>query len=207
MTWVSLKLWDDEEKRIIKCLSKALQLLIEKNEVTNIHKEKQITGKLRPLLNVTKKKYNIDWTIHFEASVFVDDTDPEPFGHPDIQFSRNDIELDQYDYHIECKKICIKNNSSDTDYCYLYVKEGVLRYKSGKYAQSIPPKGTMLGYVINGDLKLILDVINKKGQFQNLDEIKLFDKFNDNSVTPLSQNIQRNADEFVLFHLWADFRN
>ena len=60
------------------------------------------------------------------------------------------------------------------DYCSHYVKLGVMRYQSGKYAQSSPPMGTMLGYLQEGDFSMLFDAVNRrvKEQESELNQIE-----------------------------------
>ena len=117
-----------------------------------------------------------------------------------------DTELNQYDYDVECKLVRVKRPDAETDYCYNYVKHGILRYQIGKYAQSSPPMGTMLGYVQEGNLPVLLNTINSKAKHQELDDIQQREGFNNGGVTHLAQTLQREAVGFVLHHLWADLR-
>ncbi len=206
MTWVSLNLWAEEEKRILTCLTEALQQLIIKQIVNSTDEEKTITGKLRPILRNIRKLKGLAWTLQFEVSSFEQDDDSEPIARPDIRFTFNDPEYNQYDYDVECKLVRVKRSDADTDYCYNYVRKGVLRYKSGKYAQSSPPMGTMLGYVQEGEFLALFEIINEKAQYQELEEIKLKGAFTNRGVSYLAQYLRRDSDNFVLAHLWADLR-
>jgi len=211
MSWESLNLWIDEEQKIIICLKEALIRLI-KAEITQVtDEEKVITGKLRPFLKRIKKDKMLDWTLNPEASSFEKESDPEPFAHPDIRFSRVDSNYDDYHYDIECKLVRVERPNKKTDYCYHYVKDGVLRYQTCKYAQSFPPMGTMLGYVQQGDLQLLLDLINQKiiyqqKYFPDIKKIILKGIFKNEGVSYLTQYLHRKFDSFILFHLWADLR-
>lgn len=212
MTWDSLELWADEEKRIHRCLTEALQQLIVEGVICSADQEKTITGRLRGILTHVCKKRRLNWTFHSEAPSFEKDEDPEPVGRPDMRFSRRDTEHIQYDYDIECKLVRIKRPNVNTDYCYNYIQKGVLRYLLGIYAQSPPPMGTMIGYVQEGDCFLLLGTINQRVRYQReknykgLNEIKLNESFKNKDVTHLYQNLQRYTEDFVLHHLWADLR-
>ena len=92
MNWPSLNLWADEEKRIHQCLILALQKLIAKQIISFTHEEKEITGKLRPILRFVCKKRKLNWTFHSEASSFEKEDDSEPFGRTDMRFSGLDTE-------------------------------------------------------------------------------------------------------------------
>ncbi|MDM8551692.1 hypothetical protein QUF72_16515 [Desulfobacterales bacterium HSG2] len=212
MTFASLNLWADEEQRIHECLKEALRELISKHIVLETDEEKVVTGKLRPLINRVKKRKHLNWTFHPESSSFEKEEDPEAVGHPDIRFSCLDTEYNQYDYDVECKLVRVKRPDAETDYCYNYVKKGVLRYHSEKYAQSFPPMGTMLGYVQAGDIPSLFKTIKQKIKNQQkkrrgLYVIKLKGKFKDGDITQITQHLKREADDFELFHLWADFRD
>ncbi len=207
MSWESLNLWADEERKIHECLIEALKRLIDLRVISGDHKEKFISGKLRPLLRQVKKSKKLTWTLNPEASSFAQEDDAEPSGHPDIRFSQVDSNYDDYHYDVECKLVRLKRGDKDTDYCYNYVKHGVLRYQTGVYAQSWPPMGAMLGYVQEGELTVLLNLVNDKARNQSLKEIKPNGTLISNSVTHLTQPLQRTKDSFTLTHLWADLRN
>jgi len=209
MTWDTLELWVDEEKRIHQCLTEALQQLIAKQVVISTHEEKEITGKLRPIVIRVRKIQKLGWSFDSEVSSFKQDDDPEPIGHPDVRFYRVDREFNDYHYDVECKLVRIKRTNADTDYCYNYIKKGVFRYLLGIYAQSPPPMGTMIGYVQEGDFFLLFNTINQKVRYQKkkgLNEIKLNEGIRNGDVTHLYQDLQRDTEDFVLHHLWADLR-
>ena len=212
MSWETLNLWSDEEQKIQSCLKEALQQLVDANLICTSDEEKVITGKLRPFISRLKKKKKLAGTLQPEASVFANEDDPDPFGHPDLRFSWIDCADEDYHYDVECKLVREERANAETDYCYNYVKHGILRFQTGKYAQSFPPMGTMLGYVQAGDLNYLLLTINQKITFQqqkhyrHLKPITLNGSFQNKGVSSLTQSIKRNTAEFMLFHLWADFR-
>jgi len=161
---------------------------------------------LRPILRIVCKRRKLSWSVHFEASSFDNDTDPNPSGHPDIQLARLDKDNNQYNYDIECKLVRVKRYKKTLDYCVHYVKDGVMRYQSGKYAQSKPPMGTMLGYVQEGNFILLLDSVNEQTKKQGISIIQVHRKIIIKAVTKLSQKLKKHNDQFILYHLWADFR-
>lgn len=206
MLWKQLKLWADEEQHIQKCLQEALYQLIARHIVKATDGEKTITGKFRPILKSVRKEKKLEWTFHPETSAFMNVTDADPVGHPDIRFSRLDKDNNQYDYDIECKLVRLKRQGKAWDYCSQYINEGVVRYINGKYAQSEPPMGTMLGYIQEGEISALLDKINKKVTNKDLSLIKLHGSVINKGVTTLSQKVKRRHYKFILSHLWADFR-
>ena len=206
MLWKSLNLWADEEQRIHHCLSEALQQLISQHSVISTDDEKTITGKIRPILRSISKYKKLGWSLHFEASAFEKDNDADPIGHPDIRLTRLDKDHNQYDYDVECKLVRQKRIARSMDYCSHYVTDGVMRYQSGKYAQSKPPMGTMLGYVQEGNISALLDKINGKAKKQGLSIIQLQGVVISKGVTPLFHKLNRRDSQFILYHLWADFR-
>lgn len=207
MPWKSFNLWADEERRIHQCLTEALQQLIGRRVVRRTDDEKTITGQLRPILrSACKSKKDKGWVPQFESSSFAKETDANPVGHPDIRFVGVDTKNNFYDYDIECKLVRVKRSGKNWDYCAHYVEDGVLRYQSSKYAQSIPPMGTMLGYVQEGDFSVLLDTVNGKAKQQGLSVIQLKGAVMTKGVTTLSQNLIRRHNQFKLYHLWADFR-
>lgn len=212
MSWEALKLWADEEQKIQSCLKEALQQLIDAHLICTSDEEEFITGKLRPFISRLKKEKELIGTLQPEASVFANEEDPDPFGHPDLRFAWVDHTGEDFNYDVECKLVRVKRVGKKTDYCYKYVEEGILRYHTGKYAQSFPPMGTMLGYVQEGELEFLLVTINEKISYQQqkhypqLKLITLNGSFQNKGVSSFSQFMQRATDEFVLLHLWADFR-
>ena len=72
--------------------------------------------------------------------------------------------------------------------------------------------GIMLGYVQAGGLPELLKIINEKIEYQQKKSFSQLQKitepnlFHAGDVSRLQQGIQRNTDNFVLHHLWADFR-
>lgn len=206
MSWALLKLWDEEEKRIHQCIVKALLRLIYSRNVNSSDDELTISGKLRPLLYRVCKEMRLSWTLHSEASSFEKMEDPKPIGHPDFRFSAKTPKYEQYDYDIECKLVRVKRKGKSWDYCGHYVTDGVQRFQERKYAQSQPPMGTMIGYVQEGCIIFLLNLVNDKTRKQGLDKIRLNDEIKSRDVIHLSQNLQRGPEAFVLTHLWADLR-
>jgi hypothetical protein len=207
MTWASLKLWaEDEEKRIHKCVLEALCLLIHSQSVSSSDGELTISGKLRPFLYCVKKDRKLVWTLHPESSSFLEEDDPKPIGHPDFRFSHNTPEYEQYNYDIECKLVRVKRKGKGWDYCEHYVTDGIQRFRDRKYAQSSPPMGAMIGYIQEGDILLLLDLVNDKINDQGLNEIKLGAAAENRGVSHLTQHLQREMGDFVLSHMWADLR-
>ena len=207
MDWASLQLWaEDEEKRMHTCLVEALQQLIASQSIQPEDGELKISGKLRPYLYQTKKNLKLAWTLHCEASSFEHEDSEKPYGHPDIRFSSNTPDDNQYDYDVECKLVRIKREGKRWDYCQHYIIDGVKRFQEGKYAQSTPPIGAMIGYVQEGELTFLLGLINDESRKNNFDEIILNDSFSVQNVTLLTQQMQRSTDVYALTHLWADLR-
>jgi len=206
MSWALLKLWDEEEKHIHQCIVKALRRLIYSRSVNSSDNELIISGKLRPLLHRVCKEMRLSWTLHSEASSFEKIDEPKPIGHPDFRFSAKTPEYEQYDYDIECKLVRVKRKGKSWDYCKNYVTNGVQRFQNRKYAQSQPPMGTMIGYVQEGCIVLLLNLVNDKNREQGLDKIRLNNAIQNGDVTHLSQDLQQDVETFVLTHFWADLR-
>lgn len=207
MEWASLQLWaDDEEKRIHNCLKEALQQLIASQLAKPDDGELTISGKLRPFLYRAKKNLNVLWTIHCEASSFAYEDSEKPYGHPDIRFSYNTPNLDQYDYDIECKLVRTIRTGKRWDYCQHYVLDGVKRFQERKYAQSSPSMGAMIGYFQEGEFDLILGMVNYANRESELELLQLQNEFIEEGITHLTQNVQRATDNCFLTHFWADLR-
>lgn len=206
MFWKSLNLWTEEEKRIHQCLAEALQELINQHVIKHTNDEKTVTGRLRPILRIACKRRKLNWSVHFEASSFDKDTDPNPSGHPDIQLARLDKDNNQYNYDIECKLVRVKRPKKTWDYCVHYVKDGVMRYQSGKYGQSNPPMGTMLGYIQEGNSVLLLKSVNEEAKNQGISIIQPNGMIMFSKVKKLSQKLKKHNRQFTLHHLWVDFQ-
>ena len=84
---------------------------------------------------------------------------PAPDGLTDIPVFFSDIREKQHDHDphaiIECKRVA----ETETDLCRLYVKKGVDRFRSGKYANR-HTTGFMAGYLIGGTVNGAVDKIN-----------------------------------------------
>lgn len=207
MSWESLQLWaDDEEKRIHECIIRSLRQLISNNIVQSTDDELVISGKLRPIMRRFRHSLKIIWTLHSEASCFLNEDDRKPIGHPDFRFSGNTPNTEQYDYDVECKLVRVKRLGKAWDYCEHYVTDGVQRFQEGKYAQSMPPMGTMIGYLQEGDEALLIQFVNLAATNARLGPISFIDKFVHKDVSRLSQLLQRSNEDLNLYHLWADLR-
>lgn len=207
MEWASLRLWvDDEEKRIHDCLTQALRQLIASGAVKQEDDELSVSGKLRGHLYRAKKELKLAWTLHCEASSFPAEDSPKPFGHPDIRFSLNTPYHDQYDYDVECKLVRTKRLGKSWDYCQHYITDGVWRFHDGKYAQSQPVAGAMIGYVQEGDMADLLDRINQTNDKNGLAGIYLNDSYRPQDITKLIQILKHTSGKLLLTHLWADVR-
>lgn len=208
MTWPSLNLWaEEEEKRLHTCLREALHKLIDSKRIKPHHDEPSISGKLRPFLYSVKKKMKLAWTLQPESSTFNKVDDSKPIGHPDIRFAGNTPDYDDYNYDIECKLVRVKRSKKGTDYCKLYVTEGIQRFQDRKYAQSFPPMGAMIGYVQEGNIFVLLDLINIKIINQGFNELKFDSLFKLCKIISWNQHLKRERDNFVLHHMWADLRS
>lgn len=209
MSWDELDLWADEEQRLHTCMIEALRRLINQRLPTTAG-ELTLSAKLRPLLIKVKKEMKLAWTLHPEASSFSQDTEdaPKPIGHPDFRFSQNTPTYDQYDYDydIECKLVRVKRQGKSHNYCEYYVIDGIKRFQDCTYAQSLPPMGTMIGYLQEGDTLSLLTLINHEVKSQCWDEIVTSDTTCGTDVLRLAQNLKRTDASFVLHHLWADLR-
>ncbi len=207
MDWASLQLWtEDEEKRIHACLVEALRQLIASQSVGPEDGELKTSGKLRPYLYREKKKLKLAWTIQPEASTFENEDSEKPYGHPDIRFSCNTPDHAQYDYDVECKLVRIKREGRSQDYCLHYVTDGIKRFHDGKYAQSLPARGALIGYLQQGEFSLLYDLVNRANLDCELEEVVLHNAFAKGDVTYFSQRVQRTTGICILTHLWADLR-
>lgn len=208
MTWASLNLWEEEEKRIHDCLLHALRQLILSKLITTNDGELEISRKLHPYLYQAKKFLRLIATIKPETSVF-EENNPKPIGHPDICFCfnlPNYLPDAQYDYDVECKLVRVQRKDKSRDYCKHYSTDGIKRFQEGKYAQASPPMGAMIGYVQEGEFAHLLDAINKTNTNNGLEQIILLGQFCEQDVTQLRQQIYRATENFFITHFWADFR-
>ena len=207
MDWAHLKLWaEGEEKTIHKCIIEALTRLVNSKAVKSEDEEIVVSGKLRPLLYRVKKKQKLIWILQPEASSFGEGEMPKPIGHPDFRFSANTPTFDQYEYDIECKLVRIKRKGKSMNYCEHYVTEGIQRFQTCKYAQSLPPMGTIIGYVQEGNIVGLMKEINMKSKALCSSEMKLKGNIFEGGVTQMLQELARIKDSIKLFHIWADLR-
>ncbi len=207
MKWASLHLWASyEEKLIHDFIIETLSQLITTNNVNSQDEEIIISGKLRPILYKVKKEKNIVWIISPEASSYANSTSPKPSGHPDIRLSGNTPDFIQYDYDVECKLVRIKRLGKKYDYCEHYVEDGIKRFQNGKYAQSIPPMGAIVGYIQEGDITLLLESTRGFSLSKCLSDINLQGNIILHGITRMVQNLQRANDNVMLYHFWADLR-
>ena len=207
MTWSSLNLWaKDEEPKIHSLIVEALTLLANSKAVNSEDEELTVSGKLRPILYKVKKERDLVWTLQPEASSFEGITDPKPWGHPDFRLSGITPEFDQYDYDIECKLVRVQRKGKNLDYCQHYVTDGIKRYQVGKYAQSSPPMGTMIGYMQEGDIQTLLGVVDGIALRECSTNIHVKGPIVLGGVTQMSQKLVRAVDSFILYHMWVDLR-
>ncbi len=204
MDWGLLQLWAEEEKRIHVCLVEALRQLIVSQSVAPEDDELKISGKLRPHLLRAKKRLNLIPTVHFEVASFEEVDSPKPYGHPDIRFSFNTPDYDQYEYDVECKLVRVKRQGKRHDYCKYYVTNGVKRFQDGIYAQSSPPMGAMIGYVQEGEFLSLLELINSVCHDNDFEGIQAQNTFFEKNVMSLIQQLERGTGSLTLLHFWAD---
>jgi hypothetical protein len=206
MGLADLGLWAAEDKRIRACLIAALEELIAMAVVKLDDKEKTVSGKLRPLLLKHRKEQKLGWTLHSEVSVFAEETDADPSGHPDFQLSFIDTDGNQWNYDIECKLVRVKRPNKRWDYCEQYVTHGVERFASGKYGLN-PPFGTMIGYVQEGEPPQLLSAINRNAKKANVPHLRVVHDWQAQGITRLIHFLSRRVEkDFRLTHLWADLR-
>ena len=206
MEWEDLQLWAEEEKRIHSCLVTALQQLIASQSVVPDDDELTVSGKLRPYLRRAKKQLNLIPILQFEAASFEEPESPKPYGHPDIRFSFNTPDYDQYEYDVECKLIRVKRQGKRHDYCKYYVTDGVKRFQDNIYAQLVPPMGALIGYLQEGEFLSLLEAINNACRDNDFQEIQLKPQsaFSEKDVTSLTQQLERSSGSLILSHFWAD---
>jgi len=204
MDWADLKLWSDGECELIhQCLLCALLKLVTMKGITLDDDELDISAKLRPLLIKSKKELKLIWTLHSEASTFEKPDDKKPSGHPDFRFSQNTPNHDQYDFDVECKVISKTKAGSSWNYCKNYISDGIMRFKSGKYAQSIPAMGVMIGYVIDGTQADLLFEVNRHAKAYSINGLTV-DPASTVPITQLSNLLVRDAETMTLDHFWVD---
>jgi hypothetical protein len=205
--WASLKLWVDiEEKEIHDCLEESLKRLARSKNVKAEDEETQVTGKLRPFLFQVKKERNLVWTISPEASTFSEITNSIPSGHPDIRFSGNTPDFDQYDYDIECKLVRDKRIGKKWDYCAAYVVNGIKRFQDCIYSAALPAMGMMVGYVQEGNLCSLFEEVQQEVTKQHFGNLNIKEWCVINGVSKLTELLTRVKDKMILHHIWIDLR-
>lgn len=217
------KLWRNIEERIIEVISIALTMLQQESSLPS--KEDEINPKL--CVKLRKANYDL-WSkgrgllsppfceAQNQPLTEEDINSPHINKKPDIQWgitnpSEEDYEKAYKFYAIECKRL----GDPPSDSWILnenYVRKGVLRFIKkefgyGKYT----PSGTMVGYIQNMELNVILNEVNSYLQAESLAEIILpFSGWKKNGVSRLEQCLERNEvppSPFDLRHLWVDLRN
>ncbi|NTV27463.1 MAG: hypothetical protein HGA93_02110 [Methanothrix sp.] len=207
MSWDELCLWLDTEQRLIhECLTAALIDLVASRLVLPSDNEVKISGKLRRFVRRHRERLDLAWTFHSEGSRFMQEDDPIPIGHPDMYFSGLTPERKQYDYDVECKLVRPRRPRKRWDYCEHYIIDGVQRYVDGRYAQSEPPLGTMLGYLQEGNEQFLFQDINSHAQGNGMNSLIYRDAFVIRGVSVLFQITARGNKRFTLTHLWVDLR-
>ena len=181
--------------------------LIRSKSISQGDKETVVSGKLREILYAVKKEMKIVWSFHAEASCFADEDGPDPCSHPDFRFTGHTPDSDQYEYDIECKLVRVKRSGKSHNYCKYYVNNGIQRFQDGNtYAQSAPPMGIMIGYVQEGDIFYLLQIINTEAIKKGFNQIESHQEIKSDSVSKLYQDINRTSAHFTLHHLWVDLR-
>lgn len=100
---------------------------------------------------------------------------------------------------IECKHLI--NNSKNQS----YVKEGIQRFETGKYAAKMPIAG-MLGYIEKGKTSPIVEDINSKLKASQLQSFGFPHKINDTFQSIHDRSKQSDCVvKFKLYHLFLDF--
>lgn len=93
----------------------------------------------------------------------------EPFGidGDGIKYSKGKIDIavlldwnrERYIAY-ECKRLNVVHNGKRSSLATAYVEEGMMRFMSGQYAETLPI-GCMLGYVIDGDVPYAINKLTK----------------------------------------------
>lgn len=131
------------------------------NDMNASSDEVQITTKLVDGMREALKSRELPWGRELLVSRGTESRSRDDLSRPD---GRTDISIyvrqkwDDHDPHaiVECKRI----SGNNARLCRLYVKEGIDRFKSGKYGRN-RPFGFMAGYLIDGDANMAAKGINR----------------------------------------------
>ena len=205
----SLEIYEIEFKNILTGITICYKLMIKKNVLVPANDENLIRDML--LLNYlknreTKSKAKLT-DYRFDREIPEDTTK----GRVDIRIiSKNDFEIDEAYYIIECKRLNNKNRNGTTGLNAEYIKNGILRFVGKKYTAYYRVNG-MIGFVVEQiDIGRNIENINTllKNNFKEANTKKklMFADFINNfkhSYSSVHENIE--GKEIKLYHLMFDF--
>lgn len=205
----SLEIYEVEFKNILRGITYCYKMMIKNNVSVPANDENKIRDIL--LLNYLKKreiKTKAKLTDYrFDREIPEDTTK----GRVDIRIiSKNDFEIDEAYYIIECKRLNNKNLTGITGLNAEYIKNGVLRFVERKYSAYYQVNG-MIGFVIE-HMDIVKNIKNinllLKNNFKHANTKKkliLVDFIKDFKHSYSSAHEDIKGKEIKLYHLMFDF--
>ena len=134
-------------------------------------------------------------------------------GRVDIRIiSKNDFEIDEAYYIIECKRLNNKNLTGTTGLNAEYIRNGIFRFVEKKYTAYYQVNG-MIGFVVEPmDIDRNIQNINMliKNNYKQSNTRKMLSKFEfieDFKYSYLSTHEDIEGNRLKLYHLMFDFSN
>ncbi len=206
----SLEIYEVEFENILNGVTLCYKMMV-KNITVPANDENRIRDIL--LLNYLKKR-KIKMMVNLKDYRF-DREIPEDStkGRVDIRIiSKNDFEIDEAYYIIECKRLNNKNLTGTTGLNAEYIRNGIFRFVEKKYTAYYQVNG-MIGFVVEPmDIDRNIQNINMliKNNYKQSNTRKMLSKFEfieDFKYSYLSTHEDIEGNRLKLYHLMFDFSN
>lgn len=205
----SLEIYEVEFKNILSGITYCYKIMIRNNVSVPANDENGIRDIL--LLNYLKKReIKIEAKLtdyRFDREIPEDTTK----GRVDIRIiSKNDFEIDEAYYIIECKRLNNKNLTGISGFNAEYIKDGILRFVERKHSAYYQVNG-MIGFVvgnmeIGNNIKNINMLLKNKFKHANTKKkLKFIDFIKDFKHSYSSAHEDIEGKEIKLYHLMFDF--
>lgn len=184
----------DIDKDLIQCVERVWPTVIAR--LSNTDKEDNITQRLVDVLRDDRAVCNIGFLVSHHKLREADRAgDYTTKGILDMALF---IDQDHNRYiAYECKRLNIVDQSGKRtgSLAGAYVEEGVVRYATAKYSETIP-YGCMIGYVMDGDkefaFRQLFSALNKRKELVNLEPYEI--KVKDGYFIEFETSHRRNTD-------------
>jgi hypothetical protein len=129
-------------------------------------REDPITDDLCRALRKNKKARSLPFNIYVQM-VELEPAEGEDEGRMDIAFNPHGAEEEIY-FCLEGKRLNVVKNGQPRPYASEYVKSGMMRFVTGRYAKDVH-HGGMAGYVMDGNLPMAIQNVEKNIRSNHLD--------------------------------------